>query len=140
MAWFPADPNWNDFYLPPGIQQELRDLETIFRDMPPVVNQNHAQPSDSLFHAPKVDATPPDPHNLFAPLTNHNQDFDNQPMMSLSPFSNTNQPQGMVPVPYAEQLSEPSVSPKVTPKSRKLRPQLKSVQLRGNSTSPLRCG
>ncbi|UDD56809.1 hypothetical protein AFCA_004333 [Aspergillus flavus] len=120
MAWFPADPNWNDFYLPPGIQQELRDLETIFRDMPPVVNQNHAQPSDSLFHAPK--------------------DFDNQPMMSLSPFSNTNQPQGMVPVPYAEQLSEPSVSPKVTPKSRKLRPQLKSVQLRGNSTSPLRCG
>ncbi|KAB8279163.1 hypothetical protein BDV30DRAFT_202301 [Aspergillus minisclerotigenes] len=120
MAWFPADPNWNDFYLPPGIQQELRDLETIFRDTQPFVNQNHAQPSDSLFHAPK--------------------DFDNQPMMSLSTFSNTNQPQGMVPVPFAEQPSEPSVSPKVTPKSREPRPHRKSVQLQGNSTNPLRCG
>ncbi|KAJ1716282.1 hypothetical protein NYO67_1541 [Aspergillus flavus] len=141
MAWFPADPNWNDFYLPPGIEQELKDLETIFRDMPQPANQNHAQPSYSIPHAPKVDVTTPDPHSLIAPPTHQNSGLGNQAMMSLdSPFSNTYQPQGMAPVPAAQQPSEPLANPKTTPTAREARPHRKSVQLQGNSTNPLRCG
>ncbi|KAE8327608.1 hypothetical protein BDV39DRAFT_204921 [Aspergillus sergii] len=140
MAWFPADANWNDLYLPPGTEEELKDLETILRDIPQPLGQDHFVSSSSQSSAPTVDGNTPDPHSLIASPTNHNTGFDNQPMMSFdSPFfSNTYQPQGMTPAPPTEQSLEQSVKPNPLLKGREPRPHRKSVQLQGNS--PLRCG
>ncbi|BAE58479.1 unnamed protein product [Aspergillus oryzae RIB40] len=130
MAWFPAATDWNDFYLPPGIQQELEDLETIFRNVPQPPNQNHPLSSNSQSDAPMVDATTLDPHSLIAPPTNHNTGYDNQLVMNLdSPFfSNTYQPQGMTPVFPTEQPLEESVKPKPSLKAQNPRSQRKSPQ------------
>ncbi|QMW40820.1 hypothetical protein G4B11_004100 [Aspergillus flavus] len=142
MAWFPADANWNDLYFPPGTEEELKELETILRDIPQPLDQDHFVSSSSQSSAPTVDGTTPDPHSLIAPPTNHNTGFDNQPLMSFnSPFfSNTYQPQGMTPVPASEQPLEGSVKPKPALKARKPRPDRKSVRVLGETTTPLRCG
>lgn len=131
MAWFPADANWNDLYFPPGTEEELKELETILRDIPQPLDQDHFVSSSSQSSAPTVDGTTPDPHSLIAPPTNHNTGFDNQPLMSFnSPFfSNTYQPQGMTPVPATEQPLEGSVKPKPALKARKPRPDRKSVRV-----------
>ncbi|KAE8137775.1 hypothetical protein BDV38DRAFT_282708 [Aspergillus pseudotamarii] len=125
MAWFPSDPNWNDFYLPAGTEQELKDLESIFGDIQQPTNQTHATPPYTRSDLPEVDFMTPNPHSSIAPLAQHNLGLGNQLMMSRD----SPQPQSMTPAPHAEPPSEQSVNPKVTPKGRKPRGHRKSVEL-----------
>ncbi|KAE8420278.1 hypothetical protein BDV36DRAFT_293411 [Aspergillus pseudocaelatus] len=136
MAWFPSDPNWNDFYPPAGTEQELQDLESIFRDIPQPTNHTHAKTTYSQSYLPMVDSTTLDTHSLIAPSANHHPGLGNQPMMSRD----SSQPWSMPPVPHAEQPFEQSVNPKLIPKSRKPRGDRKSPELQGSRSTPLRCG
>ncbi|OGM42308.1 hypothetical protein ABOM_007910 [Aspergillus bombycis] len=137
MAWFPADPDWTDFYLPPGTEQELEDLENVLRDIPQLSSQQHAMPSYPQCDLPTTDAAPPDPHpssasSLIAPSPNHNPALCNP--------SATGRHNPVMPASPAVQPSEPLANPGATPKVRKARTPQKSLPPQDNSTTPLRCG
>ncbi|KAE8401839.1 hypothetical protein BDV37DRAFT_253747 [Aspergillus pseudonomiae] len=137
MAWFPADPNWDRFYLLPGIEQEL-DLESILRDIPQPASQQHAMPSYPQRDLPTVDATSPDPHlTLIARSTNDNPGLSNQATISRnSPFHQATE----IMVPYAEQSSEQLGHPGATPSASRTRTPRRPLQRQGNRTTPFRCG
>ncbi|KAE8363804.1 hypothetical protein BDV27DRAFT_129400 [Aspergillus caelatus] len=141
-GWFPADSDWNEFNLPSGTEQEFEDPESTLLDVPQPAKQSYVIPSYFQSYIRKVDVIPTlDPHSLIAPPTNDNTGLGNQPMMSLNnPFSIADQPRRMTPVPHAERSSEQSVNPKAATKGRKPQNRRKSVQLRGNRSTPFRCG